>query len=58
MTAARAYRAGVVVFAVLAIGLGVAITVVTAVRGGGVGLLIGPLFVLLGLGRLYLVRRT
>lgn len=54
---ARAYRAGIVVFAVLAVGIGIAITVVTALEGGGVGLLIGPLFVLLGLGRVYLLRR-
>jgi hypothetical protein len=58
MTAARAYRAGIVVFAALAVGLGVAITVLTAVRGGGVGLLIGPLLVLLGIGRVYLLRKT
>jgi hypothetical protein len=54
---ARAYRTGVAVFGVVAIGLGVAITVVTAVHGGGVGLLLGPLFALLGAGRLYLLRR-
>jgi hypothetical protein len=53
-----AYRTGVVVFGVVAIGLGVAMTIVTVVNGGGVGLLIGPLFVALGAGRLYLLRRT
>ena len=52
-----AYRAGVTVFAALAIGIGVVITVVTAARGGGVGLLLGPLFIALGLGRLYLLQR-
>ena len=57
-TAAGAYRTGVVVFGIVAIGLGVAITVVTVVNGGGVGLLLGPLFVALGAGRLYLLRRT
>jgi hypothetical protein len=58
VSAARAYRTGVWVFGVLAIGLGIAITILTAARGGGVGLLLGPLFVLLGAGRLYLLRRT
>lgn len=53
-----AYRTSVVVFGVVAIGLGIAITVVTALRGGGVGLLLGPLFALLGAGRLYLLYRT
>ena len=57
MSAARAYRTGVYVFGVVAVGLGVAITALTAARGGGVGLLIGPLFVLLGVGRIYLLRR-
>ena len=51
-----AYRVGVAVFAVLFVALGVAITALTAVRGGGVGLLLGPLFVALGVGRLYLLR--
>jgi hypothetical protein len=55
----RAYRAGVWLFAVVAVGLGIAIVAVTAANGGGaVGFLVGPLFVLLGLGRLYLLRRT
>jgi hypothetical protein len=52
-----AYRAGVTVFASIAIGIGIVMTVVTAVRGGGVGLLLGPLFVAMGVGRLYLLRR-
>jgi hypothetical protein len=51
------YRAGIVVFATIAICLGVAMIVVTALRGGGVGLLLGALFVALGAGRLYLLRR-
>jgi hypothetical protein len=51
------YRAGVVVFAIAFIGLGLAMIAVTAARGGGVGLLLGVLFVALGLGRLYLLRR-
>jgi hypothetical protein len=51
------YRALVTIFAVLAIGLGVAIFIETAIYGGGVGYLLGLLFVALGAGRLYLLRR-
>ena len=52
----RAYRLAVTAFAVVFVGLGVAITALTVIRGGGLGLLLGPLFVALGLGRLYLLR--
>ena len=46
------------VFGLVAIGLGVALLIETAVHGGGsVGYLLGVLFVALGLGRLYLLRR-
>jgi hypothetical protein len=38
-------------------GLGVAILAITVARGGGVGILIGLLFVAAGAGRLYLIRR-
>jgi hypothetical protein len=51
------YRVGIVVFALAFIGLGIALVGATAARGGGVGYLVGPLFVALGAGRLYLVRR-
>jgi hypothetical protein len=47
-------------FSLLFVGLGVALVVVTASRGGGagsVGYLLGVLFVALGIGRLYLLRR-
>jgi hypothetical protein len=47
----------VILFALIAIGLGIAILVRTAAAGGGVGYLFGALFVGLGAGRLYLVRR-
>lgn len=50
-------RRTVIVFGVVAIGLGVAIVVRTAVAGGGVGYLFGALFVGLGAGRLYLLLR-
>ncbi len=52
----RAYRVAVAVFALTFVGLGFALFVVTALRGGGVGLVIGALFVVLGVGRLYLLR--
>jgi len=47
----------VIIFALVAIGLGIAILVRTAAAGGGVGYLFGALFIGLGAGRLYLVRR-
>jgi hypothetical protein len=53
----RAYRLAVAVFAVVFVGIGVALLVVTAARGGGaVGYVIGLLFMALGAGRLYLLR--
>jgi hypothetical protein len=39
------------------VGLGIAILAVTLARGGGVGVLLGALFIAAGAGRLYLVRR-
>jgi hypothetical protein len=52
------YKRSVFVFGLLSIGLGLALFVETAVRGGGsVGYLLGVLFVALGIGRLYLLRR-
>ncbi len=54
---ASSYRFGITLFGVLFVGIGVALVVVTAVRGGGVGYLLGPLFVALGIGRLYLLYR-
>jgi phosphotransferase system glucose/maltose/N-acetylglucosamine-specific IIC component len=51
------YRAATAIFGVLAIALGVGIVVQTARQGGGVGYLIGLLFVALGAGRLYLLMR-
>ncbi len=53
----RAYRLGIAVFAVVFIGIGVALLVVTSARGGGLfGYVIGVLFLALGAGRLYLLR--
>ena len=51
------YTRSVLFFGLLAIALGVAILVRTASRGGGAGYLFGVLFVALGAGRLYLLRR-
>ncbi|HEY5057831.1 MAG TPA: hypothetical protein VII51_02330 [Gaiellaceae bacterium] len=51
------YTRSVLIFGLLAIALGVAILVRTSARGGGAGYLFGGLFVALGAGRLYLLRR-
>jgi hypothetical protein len=51
------YRSAIAVFAIVFIGLGLALLVVTVVRGGAAfGYLMGVLFVALGVGRLYLLR--
>ena len=51
------YRDLVSAFGLIAIGIGVALIVETAIKGGGVGYVIGVLFIALGAGRLYLLRR-
>ena len=54
----KAYRLGVAVFAVVFVGLGFALLVVTALHGGGVvGFVLGALFVALGAARLHLLRQ-
>ena len=54
----RFYRVGSALFGVVFVGLGIALLAATAARGGSAtGYLIGVLFVALGLGRLYLLRR-
>jgi hypothetical protein len=54
----NAYRSLVALFAILFIGIGIALVVVTAIHGGGpFGYLMGVLFFALGVGRLYLLRR-
>ncbi|HUK98892.1 MAG TPA: hypothetical protein VLV46_14665 [Gaiellaceae bacterium] len=45
------------VLAVLMVGLGVTMLAITIARGGGVGILLGALFIAAGAGRLYLARR-
>ena len=52
-----AYRSTTALFGLVAIGIGVALLVETAVEGGGVGYLLGVLFLALGAGRLYLLWR-
>ncbi|MGI8422171.1 MAG: hypothetical protein ACR2MU_07930 [Gaiellaceae bacterium] len=51
------YKTAVVVLAATFIVLGFVLLIVTAVHGGGAGLLIGALFIALGTGRLVLLRR-
>ena len=52
------HRRSVLVFGIVAIVLGIALLVETAVQGGGsVCFVLGVLFVALGLGRLYLLRQ-
>ena len=51
------YRGATALFAVAFVGIGIALVVVTAARGGGaLGYVVGVLFVALGLGRLWLLR--
>jgi uncharacterized membrane protein HdeD (DUF308 family) len=52
------HQRAVQVFGVVAIVLGIALLAETAAQGGGsVGFLLGLLFIALGVGRLYLLRR-
>ena len=54
----KAYRYSVAVFALVFLGIGVALLVVTTIHGGAAfGYLMGALFIALGLGRLYLLRQ-
>jgi hypothetical protein len=51
------YGAAVLVLSCLFVGVGIGLIVQTARLGGGIGYVIGVLFVALGIGRLYLQRR-
>ena len=51
------YRSLTQLTAIVLVGLGLAMLAVTLWHGGGVGLVIGVLFVAAGLGRLWLLRR-
>ena len=50
------YRHATRVLSLLTMVLGVALIAVTAARGGGIGILLGLLFLAAGAGRLYLTR--
>jgi uncharacterized membrane protein HdeD (DUF308 family) len=53
------YRRSVLVFGLVAVVLGFAILIRTALAGGGtVGWVVGVLFVVLGAARLYMLRKT
>ncbi len=54
----KAYRAGTVALALLFVGIGVALLVETVVTGGGIGYLLGGLFIAAGTARLYLLLRV
>jgi hypothetical protein len=48
-----------IVMSLAMIGLGLAMVALTLARGGGsLGLLLGPLFVAAGIGRIYVLRRA
>ncbi len=52
-----AYRSAVTVFGLIFIGIGLAMLVVTTLKGGAAfGYIVGTLFIALGVGRLYLLR--
>ena len=53
----KPYGYAVVAFGCLFVALGIALIVQTARLGGGVGYVIGVLFVALGVGRVFLQRR-
>ena len=52
-----AYRRAVFLFSLVFVGIGIALISVTAVHGGGVGYLLGALFIAVGAGRITLLRR-
>lgn len=51
------YRVLVAAFSAAFVAIGVALIAVTAAHGGGIGYLLGFLFLAVGVGRLYLLRR-
>jgi hypothetical protein len=52
-----AYRSAIALFGLTFVGIGIALLVVTAIHGGGIGFLLGALFIAAGVARLYLLRR-
>jgi hypothetical protein len=53
----KLYRNAVIAFSATFVALGISLIVVTALKGGGSGYLIGVLFIGLGLGRSWLALR-
>jgi hypothetical protein len=53
----RAYRGGIIALALATIGIGFALLLRGALEGKPIGLALGALFVAVGAGRLYLLRR-
>jgi hypothetical protein len=51
------HQAATTVFGLTFVAIGIALLVVTTIHGGGVGFLLGALFIAAGAGRLYLLRR-
>jgi hypothetical protein len=57
MAGMSGYRTATLVFATLTVALGIALVVATLAQGsGGLGILLGLLFVAAGAGRLYVAR--
>jgi hypothetical protein len=52
----KAYRLGTALLALVFVGIGVALVVETAIVGGGIGFVLGALFIAAGAARLYLLR--
>jgi hypothetical protein len=53
----RPYNQVVLVLSCLFVGIGIGLLVQTARSGGGIGYVVGLLFIALGIGRVYLQRR-
>ncbi len=51
------YRRSTIVFGLLSVGLGLALIVQTLRKGFGIGIILGVLFIAMGIGRIYLLRR-
>jgi hypothetical protein len=47
----------VILFSIVFVGIGIALLAVTAARGGGIGYLLGALFIAAGSGRLWAMTR-
>ena len=52
------YRGASIVLSLTLVGLGLAMLGLTVVRGGSLGYVIGPMFVLAGAGRIYVLRQA